>query len=156
MSTSRTKIISGPEFSGDECLEVGDISDWVVDGFGGEAAKSTLDNFEWNGGAIMGITIQTSPDNQKVTNSNMFLTGELMKGNKEIRANRLFSEADKDLRIVYLIEEASILTFRSRSMVGDFLDDDKITWNVVKKSNRGTTEVDISDFESLHIGHFCL
>ena len=55
-----------------------------------------------------------------------------------------------------MIEEASILTFRSRSMVGDFLDDDKITWNVVKKSNRGTTEVDISDFESLRIGHFCL
>ena len=73
MSTSRTKIISGPEFSRDDCLEVGDIADWVVDGFGGEAAKSTLDNFEWNGGAIMGITIQTSPDNRKVTKSNFSL-----------------------------------------------------------------------------------
>ena len=156
MTSSRSKVFSGPEFSGDESLEVDDITDWIVEGAGGEAAKQTLDNFEWNGGAVMGITLQTSPDNRKLTNSSVFLTGELMKGNKEVRANQIFDEADKELRISYIIEEASILTFKSGTLIGDVIDDDKIPWSVIKKNNRGTTEVDSSEYEGQKIGHFCL
>ena len=58
---SRTKVFTGDKFSGNNKLEVPDINDWIVDGFGGEAAKSALDNFEWNGDTVMGITLKTSP-----------------------------------------------------------------------------------------------
>ena len=156
MTSSRSKVFSGPEFEGNDELQVNDISDWVVEGFGGEAAKQALDDFEWDGGVVMGITLQTSADNKKVNNANIFLTGELMKSNKEIRANRLFGDADKELRIVYLIEEASALSFRNGTMVGDFIDNEKITWSVVKKNNRGSTDLDLADYESQHIGKLCI
>ena len=41
-------------------------------------------------------------------------------------------------------------------MVGDFLDDEKITWNVVRKNSRGTSDVDLADYENQHIGKFCI
>ena len=156
MSSSKTKVFSGNEFAGSDQLEASDINNWIVEGFGGEAAKTVLDDFEWNGAVVMGITLKTSPDNKKIVGSNIFLTGELMRGSKEIRANRLFNDADKDLRIVYSVEEASILSFKSGTMIGDYFDDDKITWNVIKKTNRGSTEVEVADYESQNIGSFCI
>ena len=97
MSASKTKVFSGAEFSGNDCLGFSDINDWVVEGMGGEAAKPALDDFDWDGKIVMGITLETTPDNNKVANSNIFLAGELMRGPKEIKANRVFSEADKNL-----------------------------------------------------------
>ena len=35
-------MITGAEFSGEELLEVNDISDWLVNGVGGEPAKAVL------------------------------------------------------------------------------------------------------------------
>ena len=149
MSASKSKTVSGAEFSADEQLEVNDVSDWLVDRIGGESAKGVLDDFGWDGGAVAGITIMTSPDNRKVTNANIFMAGELMRNQKEIKANRIFGEADKDLRIQNQIEDASVFTFKKGTPVGDFIDDDKISWTVVKKTSRGTSEVmDIADYEA--------
>ena len=148
--------MSGPEFNGSESLEVSDISDWIVEGMGGEVAKTVLDDFEWDGNAVGGITIMTSPDNKKVANANLFLAGELMKGVKEIRANRLFGEADRDLRVVYQIEEASLFTFRSGTTIGELVDDDKISWHVIRKTSRATNEVEVADYESNNIGRFSI
>ena len=105
MSSQKSKVFSGPEFAGEESLELNDINDWVVEGTGGEAAKGTLDDSEWNGETIMGITLKTSTDNKKVMNASIFLSGEFMKSSKEIKANRLYPEADKDLKIQYCIED---------------------------------------------------
>ena len=60
-----------------------DISDWMVEGFGGEAAKPALDDFVWDGSAVAGITLQTSPDNKKIVASRMFVPGTLMQNRKE-------------------------------------------------------------------------
>ena len=136
---SSKKVFSGEEFSGTETLDVSDISDWVVDGTGGEVAKTALDDFDWDGSVVMGIVIKTSPDNRKVVGGNIFLTGKFMRGGKEIRANRLFPEADKDLRISYIIEEASIFSFCSGTMIGETIDDERITWSILRKNSRGTT-----------------
>ena len=109
MGSSHTTIdFGGLEFEGGDLLAVPDISDWTVDGFGGDSAKSTLDEFDWDGNAVIGITLKTSPDNRKVTSSKMFTAGLLMKNRREIRANRLFPEADKELRISYMIEDDNI------------------------------------------------
>ena len=37
-------------------------------------------------------------------------------------------------------------------MVGDYIDDDKITWNIARKTSRGNVEVE----DAQNIGHFCL
>ena len=54
----------------------------------------------------MAIILETIPDNKKISNGNIFLTGEYMRNNKDIKANRLFLEADKDLRLSYIIKDA--------------------------------------------------
>ena len=131
-----------------------DVTDWLVDGMGGETAKPVLDDFEWDGSVVTGITLQTSPDNKKIVGGNLFMAGELMKGFREIRANRLFPDVDKDFRISYQIEEASIFSFKSGSMIGELVDDDRIMWNVIKKTSRGNTELDINDYGTNNIGSF--
>ena len=80
---SSKKVFSGEEFSGTDTLDVSDISDWVVDGTGGEVAKTALDDFDWDGSVVMGIVIKTSPDNRKVVGGNIFLMGEFMRATKE-------------------------------------------------------------------------
>ena len=104
----------------------------------------------------MGLTLITLMDNEKVSNAIMFLTGEFMKSSKDIKANRLFPEADKDLKIQYCIEEASTFSFRTGSMVGEALDDDKVTWTVLRKSARGYTAVEEADYVEQKIGHFSI
>ena len=137
MTMTRPKVFNGSEFSGSDTLNLTDVSDWVVDGLGGEAAKSVLDDFDWDGNVVAGITLKTSPDNRKVVMSNIFLAGDLMKSSKEIKANRLFADADKDIKIIYSIEDATVLTFTSGSTIGDMMDDAIINWNVVKKVGYG-------------------
>ena len=96
-----SKVFSGPEFQGEEELDFNDVGDWLVEGMGSEVAKTVLDEFDWDGSPVMGITLKTSPDNRKVVNSNIYLVGEFMKTPREIKANRIFPEAEKDLRISY-------------------------------------------------------
>ena len=106
---------------------------------------------------MVGITVSTSPDNKKITNANIFLTGEFMRNEKEIRANRIFSETDKEFRISYKIEDASIFSFRNGNPVGEWVDDDRISWSVMRKTSRGTTNLEISDYEENKIsGGFCV
>ena len=40
MSASNKKMFSGEEFSGNEKLDLNDVSDWTVEGMGGESVKS--------------------------------------------------------------------------------------------------------------------
>ena len=75
----------------------------------------------------MGIILETSPDNKKISNGNIFLTGEYMRNNKDIKANRLFLEADKDLRMSYIIEDAGVFTFKSGTMIDEYINNRKIT-----------------------------
>ena len=63
----------------------------MIEGFGGKAAKPKLDDFDWDGSAVAGITLKTSPDNKKDIASRMFVTGTLMKNRKELKANTLYS-----------------------------------------------------------------
>ena len=56
----------------------------------------------------------------------MFTAGLLMKNRREIRPNRLFPEADKELRISYMIEDSSVFTFNSGPMIGNHIEDDNI------------------------------
>ena len=44
MSSSRTKVLSGPEFSGTDNLSFCDVNDWIIEGFSGDAAKVALDD----------------------------------------------------------------------------------------------------------------
>ena len=104
----------------------------------------------------MAIILETIPDNKKISNGNIFLTGEYMRNNKDIKANRLFLEADKDLRLSYIIEDAGVFTFKSSTMIGEYINDRKITWSVVKKSSRGHTEIDEASYTENNIGNFCL
>ena len=124
--------------------------------FGREAAKPALDDFVWDGSAVAGITLQTSPDNKKIVASRMFVAGTLMQNRKELKASRLFVDADKDLKISYIIEESSMFTFKSGTTIGDYLEDDKVDWEVLKKGPSGTTTIDSSEYEDNKIGDFCL
>ena len=81
------KTFAGPEFSGTDELERDDTGDWIVEGMGGETAKCALDDFDWNGSVVMGITLKTTSDNKRVSNANIFLTGEFMKSAKDIKAS---------------------------------------------------------------------
>ena len=109
--------------------------------------KPALDDFDWDGSAVAGITLQTSPDNKKVVTSRMFIAGTLMQNRKELKASRLFVDADKDLKISYIIEESSIFTFNSGTTIGDYLEDDKVDWEVLKKAPSGMTTIDSSEYE---------
>ena len=73
MSSSKVKEFSGDEFTGNEKLEVADVTEWTVNGLGAETAKAALDDLDWDGELVTGITLQTSPDNLKVVNANVFL-----------------------------------------------------------------------------------
>ena len=157
MASSRSKVFSGPEFSGSEELSFSDINNWVIEGRSGESAKIALDDFDWNGKAVMGVILETTPDNKKVSNGSIFLTGEYMRNPKEIKANRLFLEAERDLRMSYLIEDAGVFTFNAGTLVGDYINDDRITWSVVRKTNRGQVEeVEEASYGEHNIGNFCL
>ena len=96
MTSSRPKLIAGPEFMGRDELNFTDIQDWVVQGFG-DATKQQLDEFEWDGEAVATIGLSLSADNRKVMGGKLHLVGELMKSTKEFRANKLFERAEKDL-----------------------------------------------------------
>ena len=76
----------------------------MIEGFGGKAAKPKLDDFDWDGSAVAGITLKTSPDNKKDIASRMFVSRTLMQNRKELKANTLFVDANKDLKISYIIE----------------------------------------------------
>ena len=141
MSSTTKKVFTGEEFSGSDDLDISDVSDWIVDGMGGEPAKSILDDHDWDGNVVMGLTLKTSPDNAKVDNANVYLVGEFMRGGKEIKANRLFIDADKDLKISYHIEEACVFSFRSGTMIGELVSDDKVTWSVYRRGSRGNTDI---------------
>ena len=156
MAPSRQKVFTGPEFGGRGELNQDDVCDWLVEGMGSEAAKATLDNFNWNGEVVAGITLETSPDNTKVVASKMFVTGDLMKANKEINANRLFIDAPKDLRITYSIEDAGVLTFNNGTLIGDFLEDSSISWGVIKKAGGTSSVIAEAEYEVNKIGHFTL
>ena len=155
MTSSRPKTLSGPEFTGSDQLTFSDVTDWVVGG-GTEAAKAVLDEFDWTGEPVVGVTLKLSPDNKKVVSGNLFVTGELMKSAKEVRANRLFGQAEKDLRISYIIEDASVLTFNSGTGVGDYIDAGDITWSVLKKTRGETIELNETEYSENNIGEFCL
>ena len=88
MSAKKPKQISGPEFQGRENIEFADIDDWITTG-GTEATKVALDDHNWNGDAVMTVELRLSPDNKKVVDGRVCLVGELMKNQREIRANRL-------------------------------------------------------------------
>ena len=105
---------------------------------------------------MVGITLQTSADNKKVTASRMFTAGLLMKNRKEIKANRLFAEADKELRISYMIEESSVFTFSSGTMIGDYIEENQIDWEVTKKTAEGTSTIQAEQHGANKIGKFCL
>ena len=158
MSSSKTKEFAGPEFLGTDTLEIADTTDWHTQG-GVEALRQTLDAFDWNGEAVMAIQLALSPDNKKVIGGKVHLVGELFKGTKDFRANRLFENADKDLRISYNIEEASTFSFSSGTLVGDILDSQNpgIQWNVYKKERRGeVTNYEEDQHGDLNIGKFSI
>ena len=148
MSSTTKKVFTGEEFSGSDDLDISDVSDWIVDGMGGEPAKSILHDHDLDGNVVMGLTLKTSPDNAKVDNANVYLVGEFMRGGKEIKAKRLFIDADKDLKISYLIEEACVFSFRSGTMIGELVSDDKVTWSVYRKGSRGNTDIPEEEYEA--------
>ena len=94
--------MAGADFEGTDELEFNDVQDWIVDS-GAEATKQKLDDLEWNGDAVVAVSLTLSPDNKKVVNGKILAMGELMKGIKDFRANRIFERADKDLRVSYMI-----------------------------------------------------
>ena len=153
MLTSRQKTFSGAEFSGKDDLNWGDIQDWIVAG-GNEAIKSTLDQYSWDGNAVATILLSLSPDNRKVVQGKVVLVGDLMKGSKEVKANRLFPEADKQLSISYQFDDASLFTFNSGTMIGELVDSSECNWSVFKKARGGNTEIVQSEFEGNSIGNF--
>ena len=53
----RAGFFSGKEFYGHDDLARKDISDCVIEGFGGKAAKPKLDDFDWDGSAVAGRTL---------------------------------------------------------------------------------------------------
>ena len=122
MSSTRQKTLAGAEFNGKDKLDWGDVQDWVVSG-GNEAMKSVLDQHDWDGNVVGTILLNLSPDNKKVVGGKMVLVRDLMKGTKEVKANRLFPEADKQLNISYQIDDAALFTFNSGTMIGEIIDD---------------------------------
>ena len=54
---SSKKVFSGEEFSGTDTLDVSDISDWVVDGTGGEVAKTAPIDFDGDGSVVIVIVL---------------------------------------------------------------------------------------------------
>ena len=112
MTSTRPKYISGQEFNGRDMLVFEDIQDWIVTGFG-EGSKQQLDEMDWEGDAIVSVGLTLSQDNKKITSGKIYTHGELMRSNKDFRANRLFENIDKDLRIFYQIEDFSIFKFNN-------------------------------------------
>ena len=155
MSTNtRTKQMGGSDFDGNDELEFPDVQDWLVDG-GVETIKQRLDDFDWNGDAVITLLLDLSPDNRKVNSGKVMAMGELMKGTKDFRANRLFDGADKELRVSYIIEDFSTFTFNTGSLVGDVIDGEDlgVQWNVFKKGQRGDTEpIAEDDHDANNIG----
>ena len=159
MSTSRPKQMAGPDFLGTDELECADLGDWVTAG-GVEASKTTLDNFNWEGQAVVTAFLQLSPDNKKVTNGGVRTVGELMKSQKDFKASRLFPTTDKDLKIGYTIEEASTFTFSKGTLTGDIIDGHNpgIAWHVFKKGpNPGqVTTIAETQYDTLGIGNLSI
>ena len=60
------------------------------------------------------------------------------------------------MRIVYSIEDASIFSFKTGTMIGDMLEDASINWSVGKKTGRTTVDIEESEYETNHIGHFVI
>ena len=58
----------------------------------------------------------------------MFVTGTLMQDRKELKANTLFVDANKDLKISYIIEEFRIFIFNSGTTISDFMEDIQLDW----------------------------
>ena len=157
-SADSEKEISGPEFQGSDKIEFADTTDWLTNG-GVEAIKETLDSFEWNGDAVVTLQLSLSPDNRKVDSGKVFMLGELMRGQKDFRANRLFEGADKELRVSYSVEEGSTFTFNSGTLVGDYVDsqDPGLQWHAYKKGRRGeTSTIDEEQHEENHINRWCI
>ena len=59
--------------------------------------------------------------------------GELFKGQKEVRANKIWDKADKELRVSYTIDEASTFTFNCGTLVGDYVDCSNINWQILER-----------------------
>ena len=102
----------------------------------------------------MTVELRLSPNNKKVVSGQVCLVGELMKNPREIRANRVFENADKELRISYQIEEASTLSFNNGTMIGDVLDSENpwFQWHVFKKTSGVVTTMEETSHPELHIG----
>ena len=146
--------MAGQGFDGKDQLEFIDIQDWVVSGWG-EASKATLDDFEWDGDAVVWVGITLSPDNGKIVEGKMFLQGELLKSAKEIRATKLWDQADKDLRLSYTFEDSSIFTFNAGSMAGDYIDCSNLSWQVVERGNN-TNPLEVGEYIEKGIEEFCV
>ena len=156
MTGNQVKTITGQEFKGKDLLAYDDIQDYVVTGHG-EAIKTTLDDLDWDGDAVATIVLNLSPDNKKVTGGRINIVGEFIKEPKEFKATKLFEKADKDLRITYQIDDATIFKLNGGTMIGELLNSDQFTWSVTKKtSSRVNTVIDETDYESSSIGDFCV
>ena len=149
----KPKAILSQDFSGKDSLELVDVQDWVVPGWG-EAAKASLDDMEWDGEAVVSVGITLSPDNKKIIQGKVFLQGELLKSSKEIRVNKLWDQSDKDLRLSYRIDDASIFTFNDGSLVGDYVDSSNINWMIVEKGN--STALEVGDYTERGVEEFCI
>ena len=49
-----------------------------------------------------------------------------------------------------------MFTFRSGTMVGEVIDDHKITWNVLRKGSRGNMDLPEAEYEANKIGNFSI
>ena len=156
MTSTRPKHISGQEFNGKDQLVFEDIQDWIVPGFG-EGSKQQLDEMDWEGDAIVSVGLFLSTDNRKITSGKIYTHGELMRSNKDFRAQRLFEKADKDLRIYYQIEDFATFKFNNGTLIGDMVDCMELAWHVEKKvTGAANTVVAPSDYVDHGIGNFSI
>ena len=97
-----------------------------------------------------------TPDNKAVANGKFFLTGKLYEDGSSIKADRLWPDVPPNLRFNRKIEEASILTFNTGTMVGDLLDLDSLDWFVTEEKPGLTPKVLTNkEKDAAGIGNFC-